>query len=199
PGEVDYAALPVIARAAASIKPDGEAAADNTPWLIAAMFSGGYDRNAARWAGALDALSAAAKDRSWALLATGAPETRVDLSAKRIESFVKQDESLEGRLGHFLVAALGGLDRLPRDQRADLLQRVSIDTTPRTLWARMISASAARGEKGTVALLAAAGLQAANWNDVPPVQLYFITAALHRVGLDPYARMIAAEAMARTG
>ncbi len=50
-----------------------------------------------------------------------------------------------------------------------------------------------------MALLAAVGMQTNDWNAVPVSHLYFITAALRRVGLDPYARMIAAEAMARTG
>jgi hypothetical protein len=60
-------------------------------------------------------------------------------------------------------------------------------------------AAAARGERGTVALLCGVGLQARGWDGVPASHLYFITAALRRVGLDPYARMIAAEAMTRGG
>jgi hypothetical protein len=60
-------------------------------------------------------------------------------------------------------------------------------------------AAASRGERGNVALLAAVGLQTDDWAGVPPSHLYFITAALRRVGLDPYARMIAAEAMTRAG
>jgi hypothetical protein len=60
-------------------------------------------------------------------------------------------------------------------------------------------AAAGRGERGTVALLVAVGMQTNDWNAVPARHLYFITAALKQVGLDPYARMIAAEAMARAG
>jgi hypothetical protein len=198
PGGVDYAALPTIARAAASLAPDARAAGD-TPWLIAAMLSGGYDRHAARWSQVADGLDGAARQRSWALLATGSPQPSVDLSAARIESFVGADDSPAQRFGPLLVAALGGLDRLPRAESAEMLRTAGIDTTPRRLWGRMIMASAARGEKGTVALLAAAGLQASSWDGVPPEHLYFITAALRTVGLEPYARMIAAEAMARAG
>jgi hypothetical protein len=40
-------------------------------------------------------------------------------------------------------------------------------------------------------------MQTADWNRLPPFHLYHIVAALHRVGLDPEARMIAAEAMMR--
>ena len=47
-------------------------------------------------------------------------------------------------------------------------------------------------------LLAAAGMQAPDWNRVPPVHLYRIVRALRAVGEEYAARMIAAEAMART-
>jgi hypothetical protein len=49
-----------------------------------------------------------------------------------------------------------------------------------------------------VALLAAVGMQVTDWNRMPPAYLYHIVSALHRVGLDPEARMIAAEAIARS-
>ncbi len=198
PGAVDYAALPVIARAAATVKPEN-IAGDDTPWLVAAMLSAGYDRSAARWADIAENLSGAARQRSWALLATGAPQPRVPLTRSRIEDFVGADDSEERHLGHMLVAALGGLDRLPRDDRAAMLREAGVDPAPRGRWARAIMASAGRGEKGTVALLAAVGMQVNDWNAVPASHLYFIITALRQVGLDSYARMVAAEAMARTG
>ena len=46
---------------------------------------------------------------------------------------------------------------------------------------------------GTVAILAAVGMQAPSWSKMVPEHLYHIVAALHRVGLDPEARMIAAD------
>jgi hypothetical protein len=61
-----------------------------------------------------------------------------------------------------------------------------------------IADAARRGEQGTVALLAAAGMQTTSWNRMPPEHLYHIVAALHRVGLNPEARMIAAEAIMRS-
>jgi hypothetical protein len=83
PEGVYYGALPVIARAAAAI-PATDGAADDTPWLLAAMLSGGYDRSAARWSVAIDRLQGPARERSWALLATGLPAPGFDLSANRI-------------------------------------------------------------------------------------------------------------------
>lgn len=197
PGDVDYGALPVLSRAAASVKADAAIGTD-TPWLIAAMLSGGYDRNAARWVAAVDGLQGSEGQRSWALLAAGLPSAQVNLSAGRIDDFIGQDDSDRQRLSHAVVAALGGLGRLPQDRAAELLKNAGIDMTPRSRWARALLAAADRREQGTVALLAAVGMQTNDWRRMPAVHLYFITEALRRVGLDPYARMIAAEAIART-
>ena len=145
----------------------------------------------------LEGLAGEARERSWALLATGLPTAQVDLSANRIGGFVSADASEGQLLGHCLVAALGGLDRLPAADRARLLQEAGVETTPRRPWARAIMAAAGRRERGTVALLAGVGMQGQDWRRLPPQQLYFVVSALRQVGLDPYARMIAAEAMAR--
>ena len=64
-------------------------------------------------------------------------------------------------------------------------------------WTRALDKAARAGQPGTVALLAATGMQTPNWHGVPPEALYRIVAALRAVGLDGEARMIAAEAIAR--
>ena len=196
PQDVFYGALPVIARAAATLPATADAG-DDAPWIIAAMLSGGYDLSAARWGSVLGNLSDEAQQRSWALLATGLPDPRIDLTANRITAFVSSDASETPRRGQSLVALLAGLGRLPADGRAELIQQAGLDLTARRPWARAIMAAAARREQGTVALLAAVGMQGQGWQSMTPQQLYFIVAALHEVGLDSYARMIAAEAMAR--
>lgn len=198
PDGVYYGALPVIARAAAAIPPTS-AIAGNAPWLIAAMLSGGYDRNAAHWQPVVDKLTSANRQRAWALLVTGLPNPTLDLSNRRIEAFIGQDESEDRHFGHMLIAALAGLDRVSADQRDQLLKGSDINPNPTSRWGRAILAAANRHEQGTVALLAAVGMQATDWHKFPPQNLYLVVAALHRVGLDPYARMIAAEAMARVG
>jgi len=197
-GDVYYGTLPVLARAAAVLPPTADAGED-MPWLIAAMLSGGYDGQAARWSGAVNRLDGAARERSWALLATGLPSPQLDLSRGRIENFISQDEGEKKQFGRSLVAALAGLGRLPEDARAQLLRDNAIETAPKNRWQRALMAAAGRQEAGTVALLAAVGMQGANWQALPPEHLYFIVTALDRVGLNPYARMIAAEAMARIG
>ena len=58
-----------------------------------------------------------------------------------------------------------------------------------------ITAAAERGEQGTVALMAIAGMQAPNWSLVRPNHLCYIVRALKQVGLEAEARMIAAEAV----
>ncbi len=197
PGGVDYAALPILARAAAALPPDATAGED-APWLIAAMLSAGYDRNAQRWGRTVEGLSGETGERAWALLATGSPAPEVDMSGGRISRFVGNDKSEDGALGRLLVASLAGLGRLPGGDRADLLSTAKVDTIPRSRWALAIMAAAERREQGTVALLAAVGLQTGRWSTLPPAHLYFITSALNQVGLGAQARMIAAEAMART-
>ena len=49
-----------------------------------------------------------------------------------------------------------------------------------------------------MALLAAVGMQGQDWSGLPATHLYHVVAALHQVGLDPEARMIAAEAISRS-
>ncbi|MCW2350322.1 hypothetical protein [Sphingobium sp. B12D2B] len=196
PGGVYYGALPAVARAAAALPVYAEAGED-TPWLIAAMLAGGYDRSAARWRSVLEELDGDAQQRSWALLATGLPDAAVDLSANRIAAFVDADEAEDKLRGHSLVAVLGGLNRLPAGERAQLLQDAGINMSSRRPWVRAIVAAAARREQGTVALLAGVGMQSLNWRNMTPEQLYYIISSLNAVGLEAYARMIGAEAMAR--
>jgi hypothetical protein len=47
-------------------------------------------------------------------------------------------------------------------------------------------------------MLAGYGMQGASWRRMTPMHLYHIISALRQVGLEAEARMIAAEAVART-
>jgi hypothetical protein len=141
---------------------------------IASMMSAGLDIQAARWAGRVEAGSL-----GWALLAVGAPRTPFTIDAKNIEGFGKAD---------LLGAGLGGLGRSP----------VAQDLTAQDSWTRALDRAVAAREPGTVALLAAVGMQTPRWSAVPAARLYRIVAALSAVGLEPEARMIAAEALTRT-
>ena len=63
--------------------------------------------------------------------------------------------------------------------------------------ARAIARAAEVNNPTLVVLLAGLGMQGASWEQMTPLHLYHITAALTRVGLRAEARMIAAEAVAR--
>jgi hypothetical protein len=90
-----------------------------------------------------------------------------------------------------LVAGLAGLGRY--GDPASL----GVDPSPRSRWARTITAAARNSQPGTVVLLAGIGMQTSDWRGVPPEHLFHIVRSLRSVGLEYEARMIAAEALSR--
>lgn len=156
--------------------------------LIAAMLSAGFDIQAARWSGQVDTGSL-----GWALLAVGAPRPDVTINAGSIGKFAGGDAARGG----LLIAALAGLGRIGNVESVAADNDVSLNVGGS--WVSAIDAAAGRREPGTVALLAATGLQGRSWADVTPGQFYHVIAALRIVGLEPEARMIAAEALTRRG
>ncbi|MET0369804.1 MAG: hypothetical protein ABW039_00350 [Sphingobium sp.] len=189
-----YIGLLATARAAAAL-PVARAEGQDAANLIAAMLSTGRDRNAANWARALGDEGGPGASEGWALLAVGAPSPVVEISSDRITAYADASDPTRGAM---LVAALAGLARLPGADTGPLAQQFGIVLTPDSRWSRAIAAAAERRERGTVALLAAVGMQGSDWRSLPPAHLYHVVAALHRVGLDPEARMIAAEALTRS-
>ncbi|WP_176591472.1 hypothetical protein [Sphingobium sp. EM0848] len=189
----DFVGLIATARAAAAL-PVSELSARDAANLVAAMFTAGYDRSAAAWGRLAAQADGDGAGDLWALLAVGAPSPVVDISSGRVSSFAK---GADARKTQMLIAALAGLSRLNAKDGASLAQDNGFNLGMTSRWSRAIDAAAGRGETGSVALLAAVGMQTADWNRLPPLHLYHIVAALHRVGLDPEARMIAAEAMTR--
>jgi hypothetical protein len=177
----------ILTAAAAGVIPPSSEHASRADDLVGAMLSAGLDDAAARWSGVVGNAGSDA-DRAWSILAVGSERPQVDVGVGRVRAFAGRAEGTRGRM---LVAALAGLERL--SDPASL----GVDPTPRTRWAQFIAAAARSNQPGTVALLAATGMQTPNWRGVPPEHLYQIVSALHRVGLDYEARMIAAEAMTR--
>ncbi|HKY79869.1 MAG TPA: hypothetical protein VJM09_00170 [Sphingobium sp.] len=190
----DYIGLIAMARAAAAL-PVEQVEARDAANLVAAMLTAGYDRSAIRWSGMARQADGEGAADLWALLAVGAPSTAVDISEGRVSTFVEQAGVPKGQM---LIAALAGLARLNAQDGASLARDNGLNLAANSKWARAIAQAAGRGEKATVALLAAVGMQSAEWGRLPAAHLYHIVAALHRVGLDPEARMIAAEAITRT-
>lgn len=188
-----YARLVLTARAAARVRPS-EDHAEHATNLIAAMLTAGLDDAAARWGAVVDELDNGSD--AWALLAVGAPRSVVTLSAGRVASYVgSQDDDDPKRA--LLVAALAGLGRLSMEDAQSLATDYQLPLGLQNSWTRAIDRAAANRQPATVALLAAAGLQTRSWGAVPPAYLLHIVGALRRVGLEPEARMIAAEAITR--
>ena len=189
----DYVGLIATARAAAALPVEALDARDAAN-LVASMLTAGYDRSAVRWSQAARQADGDGAGDLWALLAVGAPDSVVDISKGRVSSFAEEAGTAKGQM---LIAALAGLSRLNPQDSASLAGDNGINLAANSRWARAIGQAAQRGEKATVALLAAVGMQSAEWGRLPASHLYHIVAALHRVGLDPEARMIAAEAITR--
>lgn len=187
---VDYhAALVATARAAALIRPD-DAHSGAAETLVASMLTAGLDNSAVGWANIVNEGSL-----GWALVSLGAPRLRQPVEYGPLDDFYGNDNSENGHKSALLLAGLAGLGRVDAEARADFGGDLEVNIARQTDWTRAIAAAANRGEQGTVALMAIAGLQAPSWSLVPANHLYYIVRSLRQVGLEAEARMIAAEAV----
>lgn len=180
-----YARLVLTAYASAALPPSANADADPA---VASMLSAGLDREAARWRSVVGRGTDA-----WAMatLAERFGEGRLSRGDANAYRGGNGGDTAHKRL--MFVATLAGLDRLDPNTATDL----GVDLALSNSWTRAIDAAAARGEPGTVVLLAAVGMQTPNWHGVSAEAMYHIIAALHRVGLDSVAAMIGVEALTR--
>jgi hypothetical protein len=188
----------LLARAATRVAPDAELE-DDAPNLIASMLAAGFDRHAARWAGAVRQMGDESGDRCWAMLALGAPSAAgLDLSFGRINAFIGRDQSAGKQRSALLVAGLAGLGRIDARTAGRLNSRHGLGLGRRTSWSRMIDGASQRRQGATVAVLAGAGMQATNFMSIPALHMLHAVTALNRNGQGFAARMIAAEALSRT-
>ena len=181
----------VLTAYAAARLPVSDAFAADSGELVAAMLAAGLDRNAARWLPVVDEGSP-----GWALLAVGVPGTG-QIDPDGVDAFGDDDSSAGQRKARFLLAGLYGLGRIDRDAAGDLAGDLGVNLTRETKWTRAIRAAADSGNATLVALLAGAGMQGESWSRMTAHHLYHMVSALRRDGLEPEARMIAAEAVAR--
>ena len=190
------AARAMLGRAAMMVEPSADLQSDATN-LIASMFAAGYDKNAARWARAVSQMDDESADLAWAMLALGSPDgSAVDLG--RIDDFIDRDTSEGKKRSALLVAGLAGLGRIDEETASRLSSRNGLRVGHRTLWTRVIDRAAALGQSGTVLVLTGTGLQSPTFEDIPPAHIFHAVAALKKTGQEYTARMIAAEALART-
>jgi hypothetical protein len=184
-----HGALVATARAAALVRPD-QARAGEADRLVASMLTAGLDNSAARWANVVNEGSL-----GWALIALAAPRRATPVDYGALDDFYGNDNSDNAHKSALLLAGLAGLGRVDVEGQADFAGDLEVNIARQTRWSRAITAAAERGEQGTVALMAIAGLQAPSWSLVPANHLYHIVRSLRQVGLEAEARMIAAEAV----
>jgi hypothetical protein len=198
-GRVQHeASRALVGTAAARIEPAKELQ-DDAPELIASMLATGLDSEAARWAKVVGHMDDEQADRSWAMLALGAPDgSGVDLSSGRINAFIGHDKSKGKKRSALLVAGLTALGRIDARTGSSLSSRYDLHVGRASRWTQMIDAAARRNQAGTVLVLAGSGLQARDFDSVPSAHLFHIVMALRNTGQEFAARMIAAEALART-
>lgn len=183
-----HARLILTATTAASVPAAAEHAGDADE-LVASLFTAGLADAAAAWAPVVE--EQGGSTLAWALIAVGAPQPVVGVDEDRIEGFAGGDN---GALrAQMLAAALAGLGRADEG----VARNLGVDTGREDGWTRAIDRAASAGQGGTVALLAAIGMQAGDWSGVPPEHLFRIVRALSQAGLEFEARMIAAEAVTR--
>lgn len=189
--DASYARLVLTANAAARIPPRS-AFEDDAPLLIASMLAAGLDRNAMRWGNVVSSGSV-----GWALLALAQPTRSQAVDSDALDSFIDDDASPEQRKSRFLIAGLAGLGRLDESSAFSAADRLGVKLGRESRWSQVIDRAAKVRNPELVALLAGLGMQGDSWNRMTARHLYHIVSALHRVGLDAEARMIAAEAVAR--
>jgi hypothetical protein len=192
------AAWALLAPAAARIAPDADLQAQ-APDLIASMLAAGLDKDAGRWADAVRQMDDEPGDRAWAMLALGAPNAeQVDVSTGRVNAFIGRDKSVGKKRSALLVAGLLGLGRIDVDTANRMNGRYHLGLDHQSSWTKAIDDAAGKREPGSVMVLAGTGLQASDVAKLPSSHMLHIVSALRRTGQDFTARMIAAEALART-
>jgi hypothetical protein len=191
-GPQDYSRKVLTAYAAARL-PASADMADSAGPLIASMLSAGLDANAMRWANVVNAGS-----DGWAMLVLAAPSRSAQVSSGDIDKFVDGDDTEASHKSALLVAGLAGLGRIDSGTAGSYSANLGMGLGSETRWTQAIDGAARHGDAVTVAYLAGLGMQGANWSQMTPRYLYHIVSALRTVGFDAEARMIAAEAIARS-
>lgn len=188
----------LLSRVARYVAPSSDLQSD-APDLIASLLAGGFDREAARWTRTLDEMDDEPADAAWAMLALGAPESgRPGVDAGRIEEFADRDQSEGRQRTALLVAGLAGLGRIDPETAGRLNRAYGLGLGAETGWTRTVDGAMRRRQSGTSILLTASALQGREFERVQAVYLFHAVNALRRTGQEYLARMIAAEALART-
>lgn len=192
------AAQVLLSRAVRHLAPNAGLQSD-APDIVASLLAGGFDREAARWAQVLGEMDDEPADRVWAMLALGSPDAQaLGIDAGRIEAFADRDQSENKQRTALLVAGLAGLGRIDAETAGQLNRDFRLGLGAETGWTRMIDGAMRRRQGATSILLTAGALQGRQFDDIRAVYLFHATNALRRTNQEYLARMVAAEALART-
>lgn len=183
-----YGRLVLTARAATVIPVEGTVPGEDQDKLVASMVSAGLVPQAMAWNGRVARGSLAR-----VLLALADSEHR-RVPGGEIDAF---RQNATPRQAQMLLAGLAGLGRLSEGDSESYARSLDVALGGENPWTWAIDAAARRGEAGTVVLLAGVGMQTRAWEGVSPEAVFHIVGALRAVGLEGYARMIAAEAVTR--
>jgi hypothetical protein len=192
------AARVLLSRPARRVRPSGDLQSDAAN-IVASLLAGGFDREAARWSTTLGDLDDDQADEVWAMLALGSPDTAsLGIDASRIDDFADRDQSEGKQRTALLIAGLAGLGRIDAREAGRLSREHQLGLGAETSWTRLIDGAMRRRQRATALVLAASGLQGREFDEVGPIYLFHAINALRATGQDYLARMIAAEALART-
>ena len=192
------AAQVLLSRAARYIAPSIDLQSD-APDLVASLLAGGFDREAARWTRVVGEMDDQPGDAVWAMLVLGAPDGQQPaVEPGRIEDFADRDQSEGKQRTALLVAGLAGLGRIDAATAGALNRAHRLGLAAETGWTRTIDGAMRRRQSGTAILLTGSALQGLSFEEIRAVYLYHSVNALRRTGQEYLARMIAAEALART-
>jgi hypothetical protein len=188
----------LLSRAARRVPVNADLQSD-APDIVASLLAGGFDREAARWSRVVGDMDDEPADAVWAMLAVGAPDGSAPaIDTGRIDEFADRDQSEESRRTEILIAGLAGLGRIDAATAGQLNRQYKLGLGAETGWTRMIDGAMRRRQAGTVLLLTASALQGSDFDDIRGVYLYHAVTALRRTGQEYLARMILAEALARS-
>ncbi len=188
-GAGPYSRLVLTARAAARIPAATDY--DDPDRLVASMLTAGLDRSSQRWRDVVPAGGDA-----WAMLTLANPDFGGRLSYRDLSNYSGQGDA--ARKQRLFFAGMAGLGRLSPDDIERGASSLDVKIGASNAWTRAIDRAAAQRQPGAVVLLAAIGMQTSDWSGVSPEALYRIVGALRAAGLGGEARMIAAEAIARS-
>ena len=160
--------------------------------LLGSMLAAGLDRDAARWSNVVSEGS-----HAWGILAVALPDAGT-ASDGQMADFLGEDDSTGQHRSRMLLAGLAGLGRLSDGDISEYAGRLSVDFARQSRWTQAITRAARQDNPALVSLLAGLGMQGSSWQQMTALHLYHIVRSLEAVGLGAEARMIAAEAVART-